>query len=82
LLNYSCSFSWQLKSTLYSDFLLQFLTASRVARNATPGEEQALAESVKRGGACLCVGDRFAVAKTRVIPPFNFASRATHRGIG
>src|SRR5260370_42383938 len=28
-----------------------------MARNATPGKEQPLAESVKRGGACLCAHD-------------------------
>ncbi len=33
---------------------LPFLTASRVARNASLGEEQSLAKRAKRGGACLC----------------------------
>jgi len=61
---------------------LHFLTASRVARNAKLGEEQPLAESVKRGGACLCAVDRLTVTRAKAIPPFNFASRATHRGIG
>jgi hypothetical protein len=36
---------------------LKFLTASRVAGNAPPGEKQPLANSVKRGGACLCAHD-------------------------
>src|SRR5258706_15088328 len=36
---------------------LQFLTASRVARNASPEEERPLAKRVKRGGACLCAHD-------------------------
>jgi len=40
-----------------SNPFLQFLTASRVARNASPEKERPLAKRVKRGGACLCAHD-------------------------
>jgi len=48
---------------------LQFLTASRAARNAKPGEEQPLAEWVKRGGACLCAHGHSFPSTSRPGPP-------------
>ena len=59
----------------------QFLTASRVARNALLAEEN-LWQRAKRGGACLYVRDRFAVTKPKLLFPSSLAFRATHRGIG
>jgi len=44
-------------ASLFRSASLQFLTASRVARNASPEEERPLAKRVKRGGACLCAHD-------------------------
>jgi len=60
-------------ASLFRSASLQFLTASRVARNASPEEERPLA---KRSSAAV-------LAFVRMIsPPVNFAPQATHRGIG
>lgn len=48
---------------------LKCLAASRMARNASPGEETLWQKGRKPGSACLCSCDRFAVTKARVSSP-------------
>ena len=59
-----------------------FLTASRVARNASPEEEHSLAKGLSAAVLAFLLADRFAVTKAKVFLLSCFASRATHRGIG
>ncbi len=66
-------FSGHLNPNSVSSPCLQLLTASRVARNASPEEERPLAE---RGSAAVLAFVR------RISPLVNFAPQATHGGIG